>query len=94
MAAGGDFGIIDQDRNHYSAELVAGRFASHSGQEIWQCGIDDQGESAICNYETTFRMHTAVPSLVDPSSKTESTWRLYDMHSFVKETAAYGQHCR
>lgn len=62
-------------------------------RQFAQSGQDDQVDSAIRNYETAFRMQTAVPSLVDLSQETEATRRLYGMDSPVKETVAYGQQC-
>ena len=62
-------------------------------RQLAQSGHNEQVESAIRNYETAFRMQTAVPALVDLSEETEATRRLYGMDSPVKETAAYGQQC-
>ena len=62
-------------------------------RQLTQSGHNEQIESAIRNYETAFRMQTAVPALVDLSEETEATRRLYGMDSPVKETAAYGQQC-
>ncbi|MFM8251016.1 MAG: DUF1501 domain-containing protein [Planctomycetota bacterium] len=50
-------------------------------------------ESAIRNYETAFRMQTAVPSLIDLTGETAATRQLYGLDSPNKETAAYGQQC-
>jgi len=62
-------------------------------RQLEQSGHNEQIESAIRNYETAFRMQTAVPALVDLTEETEATQRLYGMDSPVKETAAYGQQC-
>lgn len=62
-------------------------------RRLAKLGNDGQIESAIRNYETAFRMQTAVPALVDLSEETAATRRLYAMDSPVKETAAYGQQC-
>lgn len=62
-------------------------------RQLAEFGQNEQVESAIRNYETAFRMQTAVPSLVDLSEETEATRRLYGLDSPVKETAAYGQQC-
>ena len=62
-------------------------------RQLSQFGHDEKVESAIRNYETAFRMQTAVPALVDLSEETEATRRLYGLDSSVKETAAYGQQC-
>lgn len=58
-----------------------------------QRGANEQLESAIRNYETAFRMQTAVPELVDLSQENAATRRLYGMDSPVKETVAYGEQC-
>ena len=62
-------------------------------RQLVQFGHNEQVESAIRNYETAFRMQTAVPALVDLSDETEAINRLYGMDSSVKEVAAYGQQC-
>lgn len=62
-------------------------------RQLEQFGRNEQVESAIRNYETAFRMQSAVPSLVDLADETEATRRLYGMDSPVRETAAYGQQC-
>ncbi len=50
-------------------------------------------ETAIRNYETAYRMQTAVPELLDLSGETEATKKLYGMASPYAETAAYGKEC-
>ena len=50
-------------------------------------------EAAIRNYETAYRMQTAVPDLCDISGETEATKRLYGMDSPDKYTAAYARQC-
>jgi hypothetical protein len=54
---------------------------------------DAQVEAAIRNYETAYRMQTAVPDLCDITGETEATKRLYGMDSPDKYTAAYGRQC-
>lgn len=56
-------------------------------------GGEEQIESAIRNYETAFRMQSAVPNLVDLSGETDATKRLYGLDSPVRETAEYGRQC-
>ena len=58
-----------------------------------ELGDDSQIESAIQNYETAFRMQTAVPTLVDLSQETAATRQLYGLDSPVKETAAFAEQC-
>lgn len=50
-------------------------------------------ETAIKNYETAYRMQSAVPELVDVAGETEATKRLYGMDSANPSTAAYGRQC-
>ncbi len=57
--------------------------------------VDDnaQVEAAIRNYETAYRMQSAVPELTDLSGETEATKKLYGMDSDVPEKAAYARQC-
>lgn len=52
-----------------------------------------QVEAAIRNYETAYRMQTAVPELVDFSGESEATKKLYGMDSTVPQKAAYATQC-
>ncbi|MDB6036314.1 MAG: Sulfatase, partial [Verrucomicrobiales bacterium] len=52
-----------------------------------------QIEGAIKNYETAYRMQTAVPELCDITGETEATKKLYGLDSPVKEKAAYARQC-
>ena len=54
---------------------------------------DENIESAIANYETAFRMQTAVPDLVDLSQETEATKKMYGLDAKDKLQAAYAQQC-
>ncbi len=56
-------------------------------------GEDPQVEAAINNYETAFRMQTAVPELCDLSGESESTQRRYGLESNDAEKASYGRQC-
>src|SRR5262249_17063816 len=44
-------------------------------------GNDDAIDSAVRNYETAFRMQTAIPELMDIRGETEATRRLYGLDS-------------
>ena len=48
-------------------------------------------EAAIRNYETAFRMQTAVPEICDISDESEATKKLYGMDDSDPEKAAYAQ---
>ena len=54
---------------------------------------DPAVEAAIRNYETAYRMQTAVPELCDLRGETEATKRLYGLESPDVQTAAYGRQC-
>ncbi len=62
--------------------------------ERFQRTADQPGvEAAIRNYETAYRMQSAVPDLLDLTGETEATKKLYGMDSTNPETAAYGKEC-
>ena len=50
-------------------------------------------ETAIRNYETAYRMQTAVPELNDLSGESEAVKKLYGMHSDNAPTRVYGRQC-
>jgi len=52
-----------------------------------------QIDAAIRNYETAYRMQTAVPELCDIAGETETTKKLYGLESTDKATVAYGRQC-
>ncbi|WP_010586138.1 DUF1501 domain-containing protein [Schlesneria paludicola] len=54
---------------------------------------DAQVEAAIRNYETAFRMQSAVPELCDIAGESESTTKLYGLDSPIPEKAAYARQC-
>ncbi|MEN9636012.1 MAG: hypothetical protein RL077_4416 [Verrucomicrobiota bacterium] len=65
-------------------------------------GLDDgfldvapepQVEAAIRNYETAYRMQTAVPELCDLHGESEATKRLYGLDDRDANKAAYGRQC-
>ncbi len=56
-------------------------------------GGDAHVEAAIENYETAFRMQTAVPELCDISGESEKTRRLYGLDSDDAQKAAYARQC-
>ena len=60
---------------------------------LQQTGEDAQVEAAIENYETAFRMQTAVPELCDISDESQSTRELYGTDSADSEKAAYARQC-
>ena len=50
-------------------------------------------ESAIRNYETAFRMQSAIPQLADVSNETPSTRRMYGLESTHELQRYYGLQC-
>ena len=52
-----------------------------------------QVEAAISNYEIAYRMQTEVPDLVDLSTETEATKKLYGLDSEVPAKVAYARQC-
>ncbi len=54
---------------------------------------DAQVEAAIKNYETAYRMQSAVPELLDLRGESEATKKLYGMDSKQTQTASYGHQC-
>ena len=54
---------------------------------------DSQIEAAIKNYETAFKMQTAVPELCDISDETQETRDLYGLDANDATMAAYGRQC-
>lgn len=56
-------------------------------------GDDAQVEAAIRNYETAFRMQTAVPELCDVSDESPATRAAYGLDSADQEKAAYALQC-
>ncbi len=56
-------------------------------------GNADQIESAIANYETAFRMQTAIPELMDVAGETEATRDLYGINAGYAPTRIYANQC-
>lgn len=54
---------------------------------------ESQVEAAVRNYETAFRMQTAVPDVCDISDETESTREMYGLNDSEKSKAYYGRQC-
>lgn len=58
-----------------------------------ESGKDSQISAAIENYETAFRMQTAVPELCDISDETETTRKMYGLDSKDSQKQAYARQC-
>src|SRR5262249_53189525 len=50
-------------------------------------------ESAIRNYETAYRMQSAIPDVLDLGCETRATRKLYGIDSPVRSQALYGTQC-
>lgn len=75
-----------QRRQIDMAKRLGSRF-SHS------LGTDAQVEAAIANYETAFRMQSAVPELCEIADETQATRDLYGIDHANPTLAAYARQC-
>jgi hypothetical protein len=77
-------------------ELQQGKLALLSQLDhglLEQMGANDAIESAIANYELAYRMQGAVPELMDLSSETEATQKLYGLDSTFMPTQVFAREC-
>lgn len=58
-----------------------------------QTGADAQVEAAVRNYETAYRMQSAVPELVGLAGESEATKKLYGIDDPHPQKAAYARQC-
>ncbi len=56
-------------------------------------GGEPEIEAAIQNYETAYRMQTAVPELMDLSGETQETKELYGLDADFNNTKTFGMQC-
>lgn len=63
------------------------------GQFLKETSDDAQVEAAIRNYETAFRMQSAVPELCDLSGESEATQKMYGLDAASPQKAAYARQC-
>ena len=56
-------------------------------------GFDPAVETAIQNYETAYRMQTAVPDLMDLSGESDAVKKLYGLDADFKNTKTFGLQC-
>ena len=63
------------------------------GGFLKQIGGDNDVEAAVRNYETAYRMQTAVPELCDISNEPEFIRKLYGLDSRDRQQAGYGRQC-
>ncbi|MCA9084052.1 MAG: DUF1501 domain-containing protein [Planctomycetaceae bacterium] len=81
---------LDNDTVQRQRLAFADRFNSTF---LRQTAQDAQVEAAIRNYETAFRMQSAVPELCDISGESKATHEMYGLTSDDQEKAAYGRQC-
>ncbi|MBC8001740.1 MAG: DUF1501 domain-containing protein [Opitutaceae bacterium] len=77
--------LVQRGRLDFVRDLDAG-FAQQSGH-------DAQVEAAVKNYETAYRMQSAVPDLVDLSGESAATRKLYGLDDPHPQKAAYARQC-
>ncbi len=83
--AGRDPRSVQRRRLDFVAQL--------DGEFLASTGDNDQVEAAIANYETAFRMQTAVPELCDISDESQRTKTMYGIDSTDSTQAAYARQC-
>jgi len=81
----GKMKALDQRQHLDLIQDIDQTFATQSAQS----DID----AAIQNYETAFRMQTAVPDVCDISNESEATRRLYGLDSQDPQKSAYARQC-
>lgn len=54
---------------------------------------EEQIDSAIVNYETAYRMQSAVPELMSITGESEATKKLYGLDAEFKNTQTFGRQC-
>jgi len=68
-------------------------FIREGDERFAQSTAEPQIEAAIRNYETAYRMQTAVPELCDLSGESEATRKLYGLDAPRADMAAYARQC-
>ena len=56
-------------------------------------GKSDEIESAVANYETAYRMQTAVPELIDVKGESDAVRKLYGLDAKYPQTQIFGRQC-
>ncbi len=68
-------------------------FVAGMDDKFLRQAAEPQVEAAIRNYETAYRMQTAVPDICDIRGESEATKKLYGLDSTEVNKAAYGRQC-
>jgi hypothetical protein len=84
-------GRLEPSDDRQRAKLALARKLDQLGRD--RTGPADEIESAIANYETAYRMQTALPELTDVSKETKATQSLYGLDSKYAPTVAFGTQC-
>jgi len=63
------------------------------GETLAETGNDAQIEAAIQNYETAFRMQSAVPELMDLRGESDAVKKMYGLDADFKNTKTFGLQC-
>jgi hypothetical protein len=69
------------------------RFVKDMDDQFLREAAEPQIEAAIKNYETAYRMQTAVPELCDIRGESETTKELYGIDAREPNKASYGRQC-
>lgn len=78
-----------KDLQRAKLDLIAGLDAEAESRH----GLDAAVEAAIANYETAFRMQTALPELTELSGESETTRRLYGLEAEYEPTRIFAAEC-
>ena len=81
----------ERDAEHQKAKLALLKDLDEA--EMDRTGRVDKLESAIANYETAFRMQSAVPELMDIADESKHTTEMYGMNAKHKNTQVFGRQC-
>ncbi|MEX2579241.1 MAG: DUF1501 domain-containing protein [Verrucomicrobiales bacterium] len=88
--------IANIEPNEPSAEAQAEKLAllrRLDRESLAATGADSAVEAAVQNYETAFRMQSAVPELTDLSGETETIKDMYGLQSDFENTRTFGLQC-
>ncbi len=82
---------LERSPNQQRQKLDLLRQLDRAGQE--RLGRVDEIESAIANYQTAFRMQSAVPELLDLAGESNATKELYGLNSTYNGTRIFATEC-
>jgi hypothetical protein len=88
--------VANIDRREPTDELQRGKLAllrKLDASVASRYGKLDELESAVANYETAYRMQSAVPELTDLSKESDETKRLYGLEAAYPHTRTFAAEC-